>query len=207
MEPNYKENFSPKKPKKTMSVKFLVKVSVLAVLSFIIMFLELPLLIFPEFLKLDFSDIPALVAAFSMGPIAGVLVELVKNLLHLMITKTGGVGELANFIIGAALVIPAGIIYKHKKNKTSAILGLIAGVIAMTIAGALANYYILLPFYSTIMPIQVIIDIAAKINSAIVDLKTLIYYAIIPFNIIKGIVVAIVTTLIYKKISPIINRL
>lgn len=197
-----------KKKKKTMSTKLLVKVSILSVLAFVIMMLELPLVIFPGFLKLDFSDLPALIASFSLGPVAGVLVQLIKNFIHFIImTKTGGVGELANFIIGAALVIPSGIIYKKHKNKKGALLGMSLGIIAMTIVGALANYYILLPFYAKIMPMEAVINMASKVNSLIVDVKTLILYAIVPFNIIKGIIVAGITTLIYKKISPIINRI
>lgn len=212
MEPKYNNELSnnkkPAKVRKRMSTKLLVKVSILSVLAFVIMFLELPLVIFPDFLKLDFSDLPALIASFSLGPIAGVLVQLIKNLLHFIImTKTGGIGELANFIIGSALVIPAGFAYTKMKNKKGAIIGLLMGIVSMTVAGALANYFILLPFYAKIMPIDAVISAASQVNSLIVDIKSLIIYAIVPFNILKGVVIAIITTLIYKKISPIINRI
>lgn len=188
------------------STKALTKISILSVIAYLIMFLEIPVMFFPGFLKIDLSDIPALVGAFAMGPAAGIMIELIKNILHFITkTTTGGVGELANFLVGIALIVPAAIAYRQYQSKKAAVVGVIIGTIVMGITGGLANYYILLPFYAKIMPMEQIIAWSAAANGAIVDMKTLIFYAIIPFNILKGIVVAVITSMLYKKLSPILK--
>ncbi len=188
-----------------LSVKSMVKVSMLGVLAFIVMLLEMPLPLFPPFLKLDMSDLVALVTAFSMGPMAAILVELIKNVIHLLRTSTGGVGELANFIIGASFVVPAGLVYFKNKNKTSAMIGIMVGTLSMAVVGLFANIYILIPFYSNFMPIDSIIQMASAANPLIVSVETYGLYAVVPFNIIKGLIVGILTMVIYKKISPILH--
>lgn len=192
---------------KNQKLNYLIKTSLLGVIAFLIMFLETPIMFFPEFLKIDLSDIPAIIAGFSLGPIFGVLVELIKNLLHLLRTSTFGVGELANFLVGIALVVPASIIYHRNKSKKNAIIGLGVGTLVMALMGGIANIYILIPAYSKLMgyPLEAIIAWASQVNSLIVDLNSYILYAIIPFNIIKGIVVSIITLVIYKKISKILH--
>ncbi|SHI63470.1 Riboflavin transporter FmnP [Geosporobacter subterraneus DSM 17957] len=188
------------------STKALTKISILSVIAYLIMFLEMPVMFFPGFLKIDLSDIPALVGAFAMGPAAGIMIELIKNILHFITkTTTGGVGELANFLVGIALIVPAAIAYRQYQSKKAAVIGVIIGTMVMGITGGLANYYILLPFYAKIMPMEQIIAWSAAANGAIVDMKTLIFYAIIPFNILKGIVVAVITSMLYKKLSPILK--
>lgn len=193
--------------KNKISVNSLVKVSILAVLAYILMLIDFPLPMFPSFLKIDLSDVPALVGAFALGPIHGIFIQLVKVVLY-GITKssTGGVGELANFIVGVSYVIPAAIVYHAKKDKFHALLGTILGTIVMCIAGALANYYIIIPFYSNFMPIDAIVGLGTVVNSRIIDVKTLIIYGITPFNLIKGMMIATVTLVIYKKLSPIIKK-
>ncbi len=190
-----------------LSVRSMVKVSMLGVLAFIVMLIEVPLPFFPPFLKLDMSDLVALVTAFSMGPMAAILVELIKNVIHLLRTSTGGVGELANFIIGASFVVPAGLIYFKNKNKKNAYLGIIAGTISMALIGIVANIYILIPFYSNFMPIDTILQMAAVANPYIVSVKTYALYAVFPFNLVKGIIVGIVTMAVYKKISPMLHEI
>ncbi|WIF93919.1 ECF transporter S component [Caminicella sporogenes] len=188
--------------KEILKISNMVKISFLSVLSFVIMLIEIPVPFFPGFLKIDLSDVPALVAGFTLGPIGGILVEFIKNLLHFIIkTDTGGVGEFANFLIGIALVIPSATMYRIKRVRKMAFLGMGFGIILMGIVGALANYYILIPFYAKMMPIEQIIAWSSAANGAIKDLKTLILYGILPFNIIKGIVIVIFTSAIYKKIS------
>ncbi len=192
---------------RTSSTNKMVKTSVLSVIAFVLMLIELPVPLFPVFLKLDLSDLPALVGGFAMGPAAGVAIELIKNFLHFITrTSTAGVGELANFIVGAALVFPASYIYKMKKSKTQALKALAAGTICMAIAGGLANYFILLPFYAKVMPLDIIIEMGNAANAAIYDMKTLVMYAIVPFNLIKGAVISAITLLIYKKISIILHK-
>jgi len=194
----------------SMRTKWLVKVGMLSAVAFLLQLLEFPLGIFPAFLQIDFSDVPALLAGFSLGPAAGVAVELIKNILHLILKNsgTGGVGELANFLIGSAIVIPAALVYKRKHTRKMAIYGLVTGTLVMTLVGVLANLYILIPFYSTAfgMPIEAIVAMGTEVNSAVVDLQTLVLYGIVPFNLLKGVIVSLVTVLIYKRLSPILHR-
>lgn len=189
--------------KKLLNIKNMTKISILSVIAFILMQLEFPVPIFPSFLKIDLSDLPALIGGFALGPIVGILIELFKNLMHLIQTSTSGVGELANFLVGVALVAPASLIYYRDKTKKNAIIGLLVGTIAMGIMGGLANYYILLPFYANVLkfPIDAIVEMGNIVNNNIVDLNSLILYAIIPFNILKGILLSVVTMLVYKRIS------
>jgi riboflavin transporter FmnP len=178
----------------------------MGVIAFIIMFIETAVPLFPAFLKIDLSDIPAIITGFALGPVAGVGVELVKNILHLFRTSTGGVGELANFIVGSAYVIPAALIYQKHKTKKTAIIGMLVGTLSMALFGAIANYTFIMPFYAKIMPIEAIIGMAAAVNKYIVDMKTLILYAIVPFNLFKGIILAIITFPVYKKVSKVLHR-
>jgi riboflavin transporter FmnP len=183
----------------------MTKVAILSVIAFLIMYIEFPIVFFPAFLKIDLSDLPALIAGFALGPVAGIMVELIKNLLHLFQTSTGGVGELANFVIGVALVGPASAIYYRDKSRKSAIIGMLVGIVSMAIVGALANYFVLIPFYQNFMPIDAIIAMGQQANAAIVDVRTLVIYGVVPFNLLKGFVIMVITALIYKKISPLLK--
>jgi len=192
--------------KKLLSVKNMAKISILSVIAFILMQIELPLPIFPSFLKIDLSDLPALIGGFALGPAVGILIELFKNLMHLTRTSTSGVGELANFLVGIALVVPASVIYFKNKTKKNAIIGLLVGTIMMGIVGGLFNYFILLPFYANVMkfPMDAIVNMGTIVNKNIVDIKTLVFYAIIPFNIFKSIIISVFTLLVYKRISKLL---
>lgn len=184
----------------------IVKVAILSVIAYLIMFIEVPLFFFPGFLKVDLSDLPALIGGLALGPVAGVMIELIKNILHFITkTSTGGVGEFANFLVGIALILPATILYHRNKTQKGAMIGICIGIVSMGIVGALANYYMLLPFYAKIMPLEQIIAWSASANKYIVDMKTLVLYGVVPFNIIKGLVVAIFTGFLYKKLSPILK--
>nr|WP_312576311.1 ECF transporter S component [Sedimentibacter sp.] len=191
-------------------VKTLTKIAALSAVAGVLMLMEMPLWFAPNFYKLDFSEIPVLVGAFAMGPIAGMTIEFIKILLNFVLngTVTGGVGEVANFLIGCALIMPAGYIYKHHKSTKTAILGMVIGTLTLTVVGALLNYYLLLPVYAKVfgMPIQAFIDMGSALNPLITNLKTLILYAVVPFNILKGVVVSAITLLIYKRISPILHK-
>ncbi len=196
--------------KENWSTKVMVKISSLAVISMILMFLDLSVWFAPPFLKLDLADLPALIGAFAMGPMAGVVVQLVKNLLHLLVqgSSTGGVGEVSNFIVGSAFVYTAGLFYYKKKNFKTAIIGSIVGVLAMTLVASISNYYIVFPMYAKVygMPMEALINMGSVLNKNVVDLKTMIIFAIVPFNILKGSIVAIVTLAIYKRVSPILHK-
>ena len=188
----------------------MVKISVLSVIAFIIMLFEVSVPLFPGFLKMDLSDVPPLLGAVALGPLAGVVIELIKNLLHVVIrgTYTAAVGELSNFILGAIFVFTAGSIYIIKKDKKHAIIGMLVGTILMSLAGILTNYYIIIPFYTKAMglPLNTIIEMGTVANPRIIDLKTMIIYGVTPFNIIKGTVISVVVSIIYKKLSPILHN-
>ncbi len=194
---------------KTMDLNKLIKVALLSALAFILMFLQTPIVVlFPDFLKVDVSDLPAIIGAFAFGPLYGILIEAIKNLLHAITqSSTFYVGEVANFLVGSALVGTAGFIYQIRKDKTGALMGLMAGVIAMAITGALANYYFIIPAYETLMnfPVEAIIGMAAKVNGSVTSLFTFVIFVIVPFNLLKGTLVAILTLLIYKRVSPLLS--
>lgn len=183
----------------------MVWTALLAALGLVFMYLEFPLPLFPSFLKLDISDLPALVASFFYGPGTGVLVELVKNLLHLMVTTTAGVGELGNFLVGAAFVVPAGVLYRRDRTKAGARRGLVAGTISLALAGGAANYFILLPFYSKIIPIEQLIAMSAAAIPAVHNTLTLVLFGVVPFNIIKGALVSLLTLRLYKHIGRVMR--
>ena len=193
--------------KKTINIKSLTTIAMLAAISAILMFLSFSIPLFPAFLKLDFSEIPALIASVSLGPFAGILVVFIKNLINLLFTSSGGVGELANFLIGSFFVFSAGLVYQKHKTRKGAIAGLIAGTITMSIVGTIANYYILMPMYSLIMPIDAIMNMFKSINPYADTMLKIMFMTIAPFNLLKGTIVSLITFLIYKKLSPIIKKL
>jgi len=197
--------------KESWNTKVMVKVSVLSVISFILMFFEVSLVwLAPPFMKMDISDLPALIGAFSLGPMAGVIIQFLKNFLNVLIegSTTGGVGELANFIVGSAFAYSAGAVYYRKKKFKNAIVGLAVGTIVMTIVMSIANYYFIFPFYAKLFgwPLEDLVGMGTAINKGIVDMKTMIIYAIVPFNVLKGIILSTITLLIYKRVSPILHR-
>ncbi|MHB1454357.1 MAG: ECF transporter S component [Saccharofermentanales bacterium] len=183
---------------------WIAKSGILAAAAIVLMFLEMPLPLMPVFLKFDFSEVPVLLAAFALGPISAVIVELIKNLVHLPFTQSGGVGEIANFFIGSAFVVPAAILYRRHKSKSGAIVGMVAGTLFMTLFASVVNYYIMIPFYIKVVgfPLEVIIGMSKEAgNKMVIDLKTLIVFVFVPFNLFKGFVVSLIVGLIYKRIS------
>lgn len=194
--------------KKMLSVKQVVLMGMFGALAGVLMVMEIPLpFIAPSFYGLDFSEVPVLVGTFSMGPVAGAVIELVKILVKLVIkpTTTGGVGELANFCIGCALILPAGLIYRVRRTKGGAMAGMAVGTAAMAVAGAVVNALVMLPFYSNFMPLDTIIAAGAAINPAISNVWTFVWICVAPFNLIKGGLVSLITALVYKRISVIIR--
>ncbi|MDI9369870.1 MAG: ECF transporter S component [Synergistaceae bacterium] len=184
----------------------LVWTALLSAVATVLMYLDTALPIFPRFLKFDLSDLPPLIAAFAYGPVTGVLCELVKNLIHMLTTSSAGIGQLANFLMGSALVIPAGMIYRADRTKKGAIKGLLAGTVFTTIIAAFANYFVLLPFYSHLMPIEKIISMSSAVIPAIHDKLSLIIYGVVPFNILKGAVVSLLTFKLYKRMSALFRE-
>ena len=191
-------------------VKVLTKISMLSAVAGVLMLLQTPLWFAPNFYKLDFSEVAVLIGGFALGPVAAIIIELIKILLNLVLngTMTGGVGEAANFLIGCSLVVPASIIYHRNKTMKSAVIGMTVGIVTMAIFAALANYFVLLPVYAKVygVPLQFFVDMGRALNHSITSLETLVLYAVIPFNLLKGIAVSAVTILIYKKVSPILHK-
>lgn len=197
--------------KEHWNTKTMVKISVLGVISFILMFFELPMpFLAPTFMKIDISDLPSLIGSFAIGPMAGVIIQLLKNVLNVLIegTTTGGVGELANFVVGSAFAYTAGFVYYKNKTFGRAVAGLLIGTVTMTIVITLANYFVMFPFYAKLfgMEIQTLVDMGAAINKNITDLKSMMLISVVPFNLIKGIMLTALTLLIYKRVSPILHK-
>lgn len=190
-----------------ISVRTTVKIGMLAAISVVLMLFEIPLPFAPSFYEIDFSEVPVLIGAFAMGPVASAAIELVKILLNLVITgtDTAGVGELANFIIGCSLCLPAAIIYKRKKTRKGAMIGMVAGTALMVVIGCLINAYVMLPAYSAAfnLPIDALVQMGTAINPNITNLNTFVIFAVAPFNLLKAVLVSLIVLLIYKKISPI----
>lgn len=181
---------------------------ILGAIGFILMVLEFPLpFLIPEFIKFDISELPALIASFAFGPLYGVIVCLIKNLLHLFITSTGGIGELSNFILGAIFVIPAGFIYKHKKDRNGALIGCTLGSFLMATISVFTNYFLVYPAFATVLgfPIPAIVSAySSLLPSANSLFKALVIFNL-PFNFMKGFIVTGICFLIYKKISYILK--
>jgi len=193
---------------RAFSTSKLVKISILAAIGYILMFIAIPIpALFPDFLKIDISDLPVLLGGMALGPVAGIWIAFLKNLLQLVtgFSTTGGVGELANFIIGGSFVWVVSFIYSNRKNIKAVIIGLLLGIITMTIVGCIANYVLILPFYSTIMPIDQVINMGSKINPLITNKITFILWIIAPFNLIKSSLISLITLPMYKKTEKILK--
>ena len=193
--------------KQKMRVRTIVQTGMLGAIAVVLMLFEIPLPFAPSFYEIDFSEVPVLVGCFAMGPFAGALIELIKILLNFVITgtQTAGVGEIANFIIGCALCVPAGLIYRRNRTRKNALIGMAVGTATMTVLGCLINAFVLLPTYAAAfgMPIDALVGMGTAVNSHITNLATFVMFAVAPFNLLKGVLVSVIVFLIYKKISPI----
>ncbi|MDK2784821.1 MAG: riboflavin transporter [Bacillota bacterium] len=167
--------------------RYLVKVALLGALGFLLMYLEFPLPFMPSFLKFDFGDVPALIAGFAFGPLAGILAEAIKCALFLLSgrSEAGIIGVSANFVTGASLVVAAALVYQRVRTLKGAILALFVGTIVMTATITVADIYIFLPLWN--VPVEQILPMAVS--------------AIIPFNLIKGVLSSTATFLLYKRVS------
>ena len=195
---------------KVLSVKNVVAIAMLAALAAVLMiFLEFPLpVIAPPFYKIDLSEVPVLIGTFAMGPVAGVLIELVKILLKILFKGSGTayVGELANLVIGCAFLLPAGLIYWKKKTLKRAIAGLALGTVCMAGAGALMNAYVLLPLYAGFYGgMENIIAAGTAVNAGINNVLTFVIIAVTPFNLIKGVIDSVLVMLLYKRVSNLLK--
>ena len=191
------------------STKNLTRISLLSVIAFLLMYVEFPLtFIAPPFIKLDVSDMPALIGGFAMGPLVGVCIEFVKCILIFFVrgTTTGGVGELSNFIVGAIFVAASSAFYRRNKTYGGAVLGLLIGVVSMTAFATMSNYFVVFPLYGKIMPMEAIIEMGRAVTSRVDSLWSLMVYCIVPFNLIKGFITSMVTLVLYKRVSYLLHR-
>lgn len=188
-------------------IRKLTTSSIMGAIGFVLMLLEFPLPIIPSFIKFDFSELPALMAAFAFGPVYGILTCFIKNALHLFVTTTAGVGELANFLMGAIFTSAAGIIYKTNKSRKGALIGSVVGSFAMAAACLIINYFIVYPiYYVLLIPQNVILSFYQTILPSVNNIFTALLIFNVPFTFIKGIIVSIICFLIYKKLSPILKK-
>ena len=185
------------------SVGVMTRVAILAAAASILFLIQIPVV---AFYKLDLSNIPVLLGAFSMGPVPGLMILAIKSAIGLLHSSSAGVGELADFVMGAALVLPAALIYQRKKTRKNAIIGMAAGTLCMVVAGVLTNKWIMLPFYMGAfhMDMQGILNYA-KVSGVDSEWKLLLLVTG-PFNLLKGVVLSIITGLIYKPLSPILHE-
>lgn len=191
------------------NVRTLVMIAMLGAISMILYLFDFPLWFAPSFYKIDFSEVPVMIGSFALGPVAGAMIELVKCLLKLVIkgTDTAFVGDIANYVIGCALVVPAGIIYKKNKSKKAAIIGMAVGTLFLVVVGCFVNAYVLLPTYGKAfgMPIDALVGMGSAVNPAITSVTTFVLLAVAPFNLLKGIIVSVITLVLYKYVSPVLK--
>ncbi len=188
----------------------LVKIAILSAVATVIMLLEFSVpIIAPKFYKLDLSEAVILIGGFAMGPFSALIMELVKNILNLMInsTVTGGIGELANFLTGAAFTVTASFIYKYHKTIKGALISCIVGIVSLTALSAVINYFVVIPAYASIMTsgIDEIVKMGAAVNSSVNSLLDFVLICVVPFNLLKGIACSLITFLLYKRVSPILH--
>ncbi len=198
---------SAARPRKRSRARALAVCAMLSAVAFVLMFLDFSVPLIPPFVKMDFSELPALLASFALGPLYGVVVCLVKNLIHLLITSTNGAGELCNFLLGAAFCLPAGLIYKHRKSRRGAVLGSLAGAVIMAVVSVPINYFISYPAYVVFygLPLDQIIALYQKIRPSVNGLLECLTVFNLPFNLVKGLLTAAVCFVIYKPLSPILH--
>ncbi len=182
-------------------VQWLVKMAMLSAVASVLMMLSFNVPLMPSFIKLDFSELPALIASFLFGPLSGAVVCFVKNAVNVIFTTTGGVGELSNFILGVCFVVPAGFIYKYRKSRLSALLGSTAGAALMACVSVFSNYYITYPVYTAFMPMEAILGMYRAINPNVVTLWDALIMFNMPFTFIKGMCSVAITFMIYKPLS------
>ena len=192
--------------KKLISTQMMVRVALLSAVAFVLFrFFEIPIV---GFYKLDLSGIPVLLAGFSMGPLAGMLTLLVKDLLGLIGSSSGGIGEIADFVLLSCLILPPSIAYQKRRTRNTVLIGMLAGTLLMIPAGMMLNYYVLIPLYTSWMSAEIIIGI---IDQAVPFLKIdsmpkLIFYVTGPFNLLKGLVISVLTYVIYPYLSPLLKK-
>ena len=196
------------KQEKRLDVRRLVFTALMAALSIVLSeFLQFKVPVMPNFISFDFSDVPALMASLTMGPVSGVFVCLIKNLEGCITSMTGYVGELSNFILGVCLVLPAGIIAKKSSKYSHVIIGCLAGAVTMALMSVVSNYFLVYPIYTAIMPMEAIIGMYKAILPGVDGLLQCLVIFNMPFTLVKGLVAALISIPLYKKLRPVFNSI
>lgn len=187
------------------TIRLISKISILAVLSFLLSYISFPLPFAPSFYKMDFTSVPLLIGGFAFGPFAAVMIEIIRSIIKLIFIPTDSffIGELSALLVNLAFVIPASFLYRNNKTNKRAILSLIIGVLSFTLVGALSNYYLIIPAYVKVMgfPLDAIINLGKAVNNNVNSVFTLVLYCTTPFNLFKSIISAVVVKLVYKYLS------
>ena len=194
---------------RVLATRKIAMIGLFSAIAGVLQVLEIQMPFTPPFYKFDFSDLPALIGGFAFGPVAGVMIEFIKNMIKMLLkpTSTAFVGEFANFVVGCSFVLTASIIYLYKKSRKSALLASICGTVVMTVFGSAFNAIYLLPTFAVLfhMPLEDIVAMGTAVNANITSVTSLVIFAVAPLNILKGAVDSIITMLIYKKISPVLK--
>ena len=190
--------------RRILTTRQLATVAILAAIAAVLFMIEIPMALF---YKLDLSSLPVLLGAFAMGPLPGTMILLVKAALGLLHSTSQGVGELADFIMGFAMMFPAALVYQRVKNRSGAITGMVLGTVIATIVAILTNVYLMIPFYSAAygMPVESIVAMGTGLIPAVNSVWTFVFFITGPFNLIKWVVISVVTALVYKPLSPILH--
>lgn len=199
-----------KRKAKPWSARYISVIAMFSAIGGVLMMLEIPLFFAPAFYKIDLSELPVLLCSFYLGPVAGVIAEFFKVFIKLLLkgTSTMFIGDFANFVVGCTLILPASAIYHARKSKKSSIAGMIAGTLIMTVAGSLFNALYLIPQFAKLfhMELDTIVAMGTAVNRHIVSVPSLVLYAVVPFNLLKGLVDSILTFLLYKRLEPVFFR-
>lgn len=202
-------NVTVSQKKRIFTTRFMASIAILGAISAILMRIEFALPIAPPFYKIDLSEVAVLIGGLAYGPLAAILIELMKNIIYLLFggTSTAFVGEIANFIMGCAFVLPPVLFYQKSKTKKHALIGLALGILSLIVIGAIVNYYVLLPMYSSLyqMPLDSILAAGQLINPNVTSLWSFVLLMTSPFNLIKGLLIGSIVFVSYKKISIILK--
>lgn len=206
----FAEKLLSKDRKQLSSTHYISYSAIFACMAGVLMVFDLPLFFAPGFYKLDISELPVLICTFYLGPVAGVITELLKVMVKLLIkgTSTAFVGDFANFVVGCSFVLPASLVYHAKPGKKSALIGMAVGTLTMTAFGSMFNGIYLIPKFAELygMPLESIVAMGTKVNASITSVTTLVVFAVVPFNLLKGVAVSALTFLLYKRISPLLHK-
>lgn len=190
-----------------ININSMTIVAMMSAIAFILQFFEFSVPFMPGFIKLDLSDLPALIGTYAVGPVGGVLIALIKNLLHLPQTSSACVGELSNFILNAIFILPAGILYRKKKTKKRALLGALLGAVLMAVISVPSNYFVVYPVYYNFLSKEAILQAYQIIFPKVDSILDCLVVFNMPFTFMKAMISVVITMLIYKHISPLLKRI